>query len=197
MSSLAAATTVWEFGSNGRHGMEILGADTTKSSDPSTAQGLRDQGEQGQDPGKEPEWQSTEQQRLQAPSLDNCCYCCYYCNYNNSNSYSWLPLHHCYCHCSGKGTPQGSKSLSQCPCSLRAFTAPKLPADTRAVPLPQVSPCQGPAHSVPKAWHVVIWGTARVGVTAHNSATAREDALLMGQAHVAFQLSSHPRKGYY
>lgn len=77
------------------------------------------------------------------------------------------------------------------------LTAPKLPADPRAAPLPQVSPCQGPAHSVPRAWRVIIWGTARAGVTAQNSATAREDALLMGQAHVAFQLSSHPRKGYY
>lgn len=75
------------------------------------------------------------------------------------------------------------------------LTVPKLPADPRAVPLPQVSPCQGPARSVPKAWRVVLWGTARVGVTAQNS--AREDALVMGLAHVAFQLSSHPRKGYY
>lgn len=72
-------------------------------------------------------------------------------------------------------------------------TAPEFPADPRGVPLPQVSPCQGVAHSVPRAWRDVIWGTANVGVTAQNSASAREDALLMGQAHVAFQLS-YPEK---
>lgn len=101
---------------------EILGADTIQSSGPSTAQGLRDQGEQDQDPGKEPEWQSTEQQRPQAPQMGNYCHCCYYCNYNNINSHSWLPLHHRWhhrhCHCSGKVTPQGRKRLSQCPCNL-------------------------------------------------------------------------------
>lgn len=52
MSSLAAPATLWEFGSSGRHGVEILGVDTTQSSGPSTAQGLRDQGEQSQDPAK-------------------------------------------------------------------------------------------------------------------------------------------------
>lgn len=67
VSSLAAAAALWEFGSSDRHGAEILGADTTQSSGPRTVQGLRDRGEQGQDPGKGSEWQSTEQQRLQAP----------------------------------------------------------------------------------------------------------------------------------
>lgn len=74
------------------------------------------------------------------------------------------------------------------------LTAPEHPADPRGVPLPQVSPCHGLAHSVPRAWRDVIWGTANVGVTAQNSASARENAMLMGQAHVAFHLSSYPEK---
>lgn len=44
MSSLAAATALWEFGSSGRHGVEILGANTTQSSGPSKAQELGTKG---------------------------------------------------------------------------------------------------------------------------------------------------------
>lgn len=132
-------TAAWslEFRSSGRHGVEILGADNTKSSDSSTDRGS----------GTKKNRARTQAKSLNGKALSSNRLLCWVITVIVVIiAITTTATATAGCHCIiaiaiavGKRHPRALRALANahaiCP-SLRAFTAPKFPADPRAVTLP-------------------------------------------------------------